>query len=206
MAQHVHFKSEGLELEGLWSKGSPGSAAVITHPHPLYGGDMHNAVVETISKAYHYNGWSTLRFNFRGAGNSDGVFDNGIGEQMDLEAAIGFLKTRGIDDIELAGYSFGAWVLACWSRKADHENLPIRFIAPPVGFIDFNPVHSINGLRQVVLGAGDEFAPRKQCESLANQWNPEAKFNVIQSADHFFWNHMDTLQNILQSSITVKKS
>ncbi len=165
---------------------------------------MHNAVVETIAKAYGDNGWSTLRFNFRGAGRSDGLFDNGIGELSDLDGAIGLVQTKGVVDIELAGYSFGAWVMACWARNADHDHLPMRFIAPPVAFIDFKPVQPIPGLRQVVIGTGDDFAPLSQCESLTAQWNPEAEFNVIPDADHFFWNQMDTLQNILQSSIPHK--
>ncbi len=204
MAEHVRFMSQNLELEGLWSDRSKTSAAVITHPHPQYGGDMHNAVVETISKAYGSNGWSTLRFNFRGAGNSDGVFDNGVGEQIDLAAAIGFLESRGIADIELAGYSFGAWVLACWARQADDENRPMRFIAPPVKFIDFNPIHPMVGLRQVIVGTGDEFAPLRQCKSHTDRWNSEASFDVLEGADHFYWNQMDTLRNVLEADIPKK--
>ncbi len=206
MAKHVRFVSQDLELEGLWSEQSLTSAAVVTHPHPLYGGDMHNAVVETISKAYRNKGWSILRFNFRGAGSSDGVFDNGVGEQMDLAAAVDYLKTRNITDIELAGYSFGAWVMACWARETGDEALPMRFIAPPVGFIDFNPVHPIEELRQVIVGTGDEFAPRMQCESLLPQWNPKARFNVLEGADHFFWNQMDTLRSVLEADIPRKKN
>ena len=96
MEHRVTFRCRDLELEGLWAATSPTSAAIITHPHPLYGGDMGNAVVETISKAYRNKGWSTLRFNFRGVGNSEGHFDSGIGEQEDLAAAIAFLKGNGI--------------------------------------------------------------------------------------------------------------
>ena len=206
MVEHVRIKSQDLELEGLWSEQSRTSAAIVTHPHPLYGGDMHNAVVEKISKAYRSRGWSTFRFNFRGAGSSNGVFDNGVGEQMDLTAAIGYLIARNMTDIELAGYSFGAWVMACWARETGNENLPMRFIAPPVGFIDFNPIEPIPGLRQVIVGTGDEFAPLKQCESITHRWNPEASFDVLDGADHFYWNQMDTLQSVLETDISQKKS
>lgn len=206
MTQHVRFSSQDLELEGLWSEHGSSSAAIITHPHPLYGGDMHNAVVETIAKAYRTNGWSTLRFNFRGVGKSEGTFNDGVGEQMDLAAAVDFLKEKGIVDIELAGYSFGAWVLACWSRQSDHDMIPMRFVAPPVGFIDFGPVRPLHGLRQVILGGNDDFAPLRQCETLTGQWNPEANLDIIQNTDHFFWNQMDTLQQLLERKIPQKKS
>lgn len=206
MARHVRFISQDLELEGLLSEKSSTSVAIVTHPHPLYGGDMHNAVVETIHRAYDANGWSTLRFNFRGTGHSDGAFDNGVGEQTDLDAAIGFLKSKKMTDIELAGYSFGAWVMACWAGKEDNQHMSMRFIAPPVGFIDFNPVLPIQGLRQVILGSNDDFAPQTQCGALASQWNPEANFDVIQNTDHFFWNQMDTLQQRLEENISQKNS
>jgi hypothetical protein len=206
MEQHVTFPCRDLELEGLWAALSPTSAAIITHPHPQYGGDMHNPVVETISKAYRNNGWSTLRFNFRGTGNSQGRFDNGIGEQEDLAAAIAFLKDKGIADIELAGYSFGAWVLALHARRTSDHLIPMRFIAPPVAFIDFEPVQPMGGLQQVILGQWDELAPVSRCETMAARWNPQADISVIDQADHFFWNQMDRLQQILEANLADKNN
>ena len=204
MERRVTFRCRDLELEGLWDAASPTSAAVITHPHPLYGGDMRNAVVETISKAYRNRGWSTLRFNFRGVGNSEGHFDSGIGEQEDLAEAIAFLKDKGIVDMELAGYSFGAWVMVLHARRATDHAVPMRFIAPPVAFIDFEPVQPISGLQQVIVGTRDEFTSVDQCKSMAAQWNPHADITVIDQADHFFWHQMDTLQKILQANIPEK--
>lgn len=203
MEQNVTFRCQDIELEGLWAAQSPTSATIITHPHPLYGGDMYNAVVETVSSAYQNKGWSTLRFNFRGVGRSEGTFDNGIGEQEDLTTAIDFLNSKGVSHIELAGYSFGAWVLACHARDAKWAGIPMRFIAPPVGFIDFNPIHPIPGLLQVIVGAGDELAPQKHCESIATRWNPQVKVDVLPGADHFFWNQMNTLQKVLEANISL---
>lgn len=204
MEHRVTFRCRDLELEGLWDAASPTSAAIITHPHPLYGGDMRNAVVETISKAYQNKGWSTLRFNFRGVGNSEGHFDSGIGEQEDLGAAMAFLKGKGIGDMEIAGYSFGAWVLVLHARRTTDHVVPMRFIAPPVAFIDFEPVRPISGLQQVIVGAKDEFTSVDQCKSMAAQWNPHADIAVIDQADHFFWNQMDMLQKILEADIPEK--
>lgn len=201
MERHVTFRCRELELEGLWTALPSTSAAIITHPHPLYGGDMHNTVVETIATAYENKGWSTLRFNFRGVGKSEGHFDNGIGEQEDVTSAIDFLSSKGISDIHLAGYSFGAWVLACRAREAHRAGIPMSFIAPPVGFIDFNPIQPIPGLRHVIVGSGDELAPLASCESIATRWNPQAKFDVLDGADHFFWNHMEALQEVLEERI-----
>lgn len=204
--QHITFPCQDIVLEGLFATKSPDHAAVITHPHPMYGGDMNNGVVETISKAYQDNGWSTLRFNFRGTGTSRGSFDNGKGEQKDVAAAINWLRESGFKTLELAGYSFGAWVLACLARQKGNDLPPMRFVAPPVAFIDFSPVSRLNGLRQVILGTKDEFAPLGQCESLMPQWNPRADFSVIEGADHFYWNRMDELQHILKNSIPAKKN
>ena len=83
MVEKIHLRVDDLLLEGLYEGVSPDLGAVITHPHPLYGGSMLNPVVEAIENAYRTVGFSTLRFNFRGSGNSSGVFDNGVGGRAD---------------------------------------------------------------------------------------------------------------------------
>lgn len=101
----IFFISEGLRIEALLQDAPGDRAAVITHPHPLYGGDMHNTVVTAIARAYRLRGWATLRFNFRGVGGSQGEYDEGRGEQEDLKAAIAYLQSRDKHRIDLAGYS-----------------------------------------------------------------------------------------------------
>lgn len=96
MEEKVCFRSGDFELEGLFESGHTARGVVITHPHPLYGGDMHNPVVETIRRAYRMKGVATLRFNFRGTGESEGQHDNGVGEQDDVLAALSFLMESGI--------------------------------------------------------------------------------------------------------------
>ena len=84
MEEHITFESDGLTIEGLLEIGKTNKGIVITHPHPHYGGNMHNSVVELIKCVGTEHGYSTLRFNFRGTGSSEGHFDEGLGDQNDL--------------------------------------------------------------------------------------------------------------------------
>ncbi|MCP3955195.1 MAG: alpha/beta hydrolase, partial [Desulfobacterales bacterium] len=108
----IEFTSGDLVLEGLYSEASSNRGVVVTHPHPLYGGDMYNPVVQTVADACIETGLGCLQFNFRGVGRSTGQFDNGRGEQGDVIAAVNWLAEQGAGDIWLAGYSFGSWVNA----------------------------------------------------------------------------------------------
>jgi alpha/beta superfamily hydrolase len=132
MEEKISVESGRYRLEGYWQAGAANKGAVITHPHPLYGGSMSNPVVETIQNAYQQNGYATLRFNFRGVGGSQGSYDNGAGEKDDVYAAVATLKSGGTTAIDLAGYSFGAWVNA--AIVADSRT-PIEMTSPP--FIAF---------------------------------------------------------------------
>jgi alpha/beta superfamily hydrolase len=201
MEEKITFDCHGLILEGRLAPGSSAKGVLITHPHPLYGGDMDNQVVAAVAETYQSKGWSTLCFNFRGTGASEGHFDNGQGEQSDIEAAIAYLKSRGCQPIDLAGYSFGAWVLAGWSQNNPNHPHAIRLVAPPVAFIDFADIRSIPGLTQVVVGSRDEIAPCSKIESLMPIWQPKAAFNIIQQADHFFGGYLQALQEVIAQRI-----
>src|SRR3984893_5546717 len=110
----VSFRSGDLNLEGLLANPGEGApAAVVCHPHPLYGGSMYNNVVEAILAAMWQLGYSTLRFNFRGVGASEGEHDGGVGEDADAAAAMACLFSQpGVrnNGAVMAGYSFGAMV------------------------------------------------------------------------------------------------
>ena len=95
MEIEISFLSETYEIEGLLEKKSPEQGVIITHPHPLYGGDMYNPVVDTLVTAYQQKGYTTLRFNFRGTGSSQGYFDDGKGEQQDVRAAFSYFFENG---------------------------------------------------------------------------------------------------------------
>jgi alpha/beta superfamily hydrolase len=201
MDKALFFDAADVRLEGRLVAASPKLAVVITHPHPLYGGDMDNAVVATVAEAYAQQGWSTLRFNFRGAGRSTGHHEDGFGEQKDVQAAIDYLQNLGFDRIDLAGYSFGAWVLAGWSRNTGDHCHRILLVAPPVAFIDFDDKTAIPGLCNVFTGSLDDLAPPGRISAALHHRHPAARLSVIQGADHSFWGHFQTLQRELAAAI-----
>ncbi len=185
METSIVFISGGYEIEGRLTEGSQPGAVVITHPHPLYGGDMYNNVVDTVSRAYHKNGYTTLRFNFRGVGGSQGSYSDGGGEQEDVGAAVSYLADIGARQIDLAGYSFGVWVNAL-SVKNGLRVANMIMVSPPVAFIDFKSISVLGGLRLIITGSRDDIAPADMVENLYPAWNPAAKFEVISGADHFY--------------------
>ena len=200
MEQAISFQSGNFNLEGLWAHQSTNDALVVTHPHPLYGGDMHNAVVVQAVDAYQKQGYTTLRFNFRGVGDSEGYYSDGPGEQSDLQAAVEYLKRQAVSTFTLAGYSFGAWINAQVSQFA----LPLQqavMISPPVALIRFDEIGEIPGLRLVIGGEKDEIAPPKMIRRMLARWNPEAHFEVIPGADHFYSGRLSQLAKVLSEHI-----
>jgi len=192
-------KDGGGSLEGLLHDGSVGRGVVITHPHPLYGGDMYNNVVEAIQRAYQEKGYSTLRFNFRGVGGSTGRYDNGIGEQQDILAACDFLEDSGVTSVYLDGYSFGAWVNAKIADKVSADSMIM--ISPPAAMLAFPSDLQIPNLKLVVTGSADEYAPPELIRGLVSRWNPSARFEIINDADHFFWGFTDRLNTVIKNYI-----
>lgn len=198
MVKKVRFFSENYEIEGLLNKKNEKKGVVVTHPHPLYGGDMYNLVVETIVHVYNIKGYSTLKFNFRGVGRSQGKYDNGDGEQKDVLAAISLLRDMGMEQIDLAGYSFGAWVNA----HAVQEDVSVKnmvMVSPPVGFMDFRTIGPMDCLKFVVTGSRDDIAPADAVEKMRSVWNSSARFEVIDGADHFYGGYLNQLESVLFS-------
>jgi len=200
LENRIYFESDTHRLEGLHASGSNGMGVVITHPHPLYGGDMQNGVVESILRAYRRKGYATLRFNFRGVGASEGRHDHGNGEKKDVLAARSYLEETGIRQIDLAGYSFGAWVNACVGCDAAVV-LNMVMVSPPVAFIDHGSVGALPCLRLIVAGSRDVFAPADQIRTLAPQWNDLAEVEIIDGADHFYGGYFRALESILDAFI-----
>jgi alpha/beta superfamily hydrolase len=196
MEEAITFYTGTVALEGLLHKHTGTDGVVVTHPHPLYGGNMHNNVVTTICEAYQKLSRTTLRFNFRGVGSSQGSYGDGLGEQADVRAAIAYLSELGIEKIDLAGYSFGAWVnghLNCVGNGiAD-----MVMVSPPVAFVDFESVSAIDCLKLIVTGSRDDIAPPEIIRQSYTRWNPEARFEVIAGADHFYGGYEDQLKEIL---------
>ncbi len=200
MEDTIRFLSDGYELEGRLEKNSLKKGVVITHPHPLYGGNMHNNVVEAIGRAYRRLGYTSLLFNFRGVGNSRGSHDNGIGEQVDVRAAISYLADLSIKQIDLAGYSFGAWVNAL-TTITEPSLANMIMVSPPLAFIDFGAVSDLDRLRLIVTGSRDDIAPPDLIENSYAGWNSEAQFEILKGADHFYVGYTDKLEAILTAHL-----
>jgi alpha/beta superfamily hydrolase len=197
MEEPIVFNSGNLCIEGMLAAASPSRGVVITHPHPLYGGDMDNPVVIALRRAYRRRGFSTLRFNFRGVGASEGRYDNGAGERQDVSAALAFLARRGVTAIVLAGYSFGAWVNAGVSSGFEH----MVMVSPPVAFMSFDPPAPIPTLRLIVTGGRDDIAPAGMLSTYKDQWNPAAAFEVLPGADHFYTGAFRSLEETIADHI-----
>lgn len=169
--------------------GSGAGGAVVSHPHPLYGGSMLLPVVHHTAKGCRAAGLTTLRFNFRGVGQSQGVF-HGQEESRDVMAAAAFLKERvGPWPLVLAGYSFGASM----SALAALELVPaaLVLVAFPLVWEALDPFlfANIGAYRGPVLalcGAYDEIAPPAQVERFLNERGLTPEMAVLPGADHLF--------------------
>jgi len=195
--EDIYFTSGGLRLAGALGRTAGGKGVIIAHPHPLYGGNMDNPVVLAIQQAYLQQGFTTLRFNFRGVGASEGRFDNGVGERADVQAALAWAAGLGLTDIDLAGYSFGAWVNAGITAGCRR----MVMVSPPLAFMDFGPPVAIECLSLIVTGGRDEIAPPHMIDRCRTRWNPAAAFEVIPGADHFYTGFLKTLADIVAAYI-----
>ncbi|HOJ43284.1 MAG TPA: CocE/NonD family hydrolase, partial [Syntrophorhabdaceae bacterium] len=142
-----------LKLDAVLKEQETKKGVVICHPHPLYGGSMNNNVVNALENGFYERGFTTLKFNFRGVGRSEGVYDEGIGEMDDVICAVNFLKETLKDNasILLAGYSFGAWVSI--RAALELEGIDSMFIvAYPFSVYDSSPLKQFKGKMVFVAG------------------------------------------------------
>jgi alpha/beta superfamily hydrolase len=190
MEEAVSIPGPGITLEGRLLPGAAPGGAVITHPHPLFGGDMSNNVVLTAVRALAARGMTALRFNFRGVGRSTGTYGGGLEEADDVAAALAFLKSRTPGPHYVVGYSFGAAV----AGRALLQGLVADgavCIAPPIAFMDLTFLPRVPGLRLILVGDRDELCPLASLQALMAASRPScgetvAEIRVIAGADHFF--------------------
>jgi len=189
--EKVFFPSGGIQLEGLLSIHealSVKGGVVLCHPHPQYGGDMHNRVITTALETAHQEGFSTLRFNFRGVGDSGGSYSEGIGEREDVEAAIEFLHSRQKDSnlpLILLGYSFGACTGIPVAIK-DERVKGVVAISPPLDIYDFSFMKGYQKKKLIVVGDQDISCPSSRLEEWYQQLEDPKSLALIQGADHFY--------------------
>ena len=185
---YVTFPSNSLTLEGdLTLHAGAARAAVICHPHPQYGGDMHNSVVRAVETALQQAGFTTLRFNFRGVGRSTGAYDGGAREQDDARAAVTYLQDRSsTTPVTLAGYSFGAMVaLQAGDNLAAVERLIA--VAPPLAFFDLAFLAGCTKPKVFIVGDHDQYCSVSELtHQLAVVAEPKTR-SILAGADHFFF-------------------
>jgi alpha/beta superfamily hydrolase len=172
-----------------------GVQAVLCHPHPLYGGSLHDAVLDCLTTVLLRAGVDVLRFNFRGVGASEGRHDRGIGEVDDLLAAARWLQARDpAAALWCGGYSFGAWVT--WQALARGLGAARAvLIAPPVGTMAFAPLDAAPAV-DVVIGDADDYADPAALAA----WRG-VRVHSLAGADHFFGGRLDQLETRLTTVV-----
>ncbi len=206
----IHHDSRNFFLQGpagaleaiLWTptrSGTPRIAAVVCHPHPLFGGTLHNKVVYHAAKSLDALGIPVLRFNFRGAGLSAGVHDRGLGERTDVQAAIDYLAAQYPETpLLVAGFSFGSWVglqVGCADARV-HELIGLGI---PVNNSDFTYLAGCAKPKLIVQGTNDEHGAWEKVESVVALAAGDTRLSFIQGADHFFSGYLEQLDQSVTS-------
>jgi alpha/beta superfamily hydrolase len=206
---HRSFSLQGPagRLEALlWTAppADPPFVAVVCHPHPLFGGTMHNKVVFRAAKAFHRHGVPVLRFNFRGAGLSEGKHDRGRGEQEDVRAALDYLAEEFLHrPVLLAGFSFGSWVglrVACQDARVTH----LIGIGLPVNDSDFTYLRTCTKPKLLISGAEDAFGSRSHIEALFKTLPEPKRLVIIEGADHFFAGKLHEMERAIEEWLSEK--
>jgi alpha/beta superfamily hydrolase len=180
-------------------------AAVVCHPHPLFGGTMHNKVVYQTAKTLHGFGLPVLRFNFRSVGLSEGTHDKGHGEKDDVAAALDFLAgERPGTPLLLAGFSFGSWVglqTGCKDARVSDLiglGLPVSDLAGDRGFSYLEECHK---RKLLVNGEFDQYGRPAELKDLVENFPPHGKERttvaIVSGADHFFAGHLADLDRTI---------
>jgi alpha/beta superfamily hydrolase len=196
-------------LEALLNAGAENAthAALVCHPHPLFGGTLHNKVVFHTMKALNGFGFPVLRFNFRGAGLSQGEHDEGNGEVDDVRAALDWLDAEFHLPLLFAGFSFGAAVglKAACSDSRVKAAIGVGIPAGPVAAGTEVPrTYTLDFLRECakpklfVSGARDQFGPRAKLEALVASVPEPKKLVLIEGADHFFAGRLRELREAIE--------
>jgi alpha/beta superfamily hydrolase len=192
-------------LEALLNLGAsqPTHTSLVCHPHPLYGGTLHNKVVFHTMKALHGFGFPVLRFNFRGAGLSEGEHDEGRGEVGDTRAALDWLAQEFALPVVFAGFSFGAAV----GLRACHDDPRVPALislATPAGPVedrtyDFSFLSACRKPKLFLSGERDQYGPRAKLEALVAAVPEPKQLTMIPGADHFFAGRLSEMRHAIES-------
>ncbi|MCW9040328.1 MAG: alpha/beta hydrolase [Rhodospirillales bacterium] len=202
----VIFNGPEGRIEGRYhhSKAPNAPIALLLHPNPQQGGTMNNKVVYDLYHEFVNRGFSTLRFNFRGVGRSQGHYDSGQGELADAATALDWMQ--GINPNSnvcwVAGYSFGAWIgMQLLMRRPEISGF--ISISPPASMYDFTFLAPCPSSGLIVHGSVDTVIPEdsvaKLADKLSSQKNITVAYDVIKGADHFYRDKMDELRSKVET-------
>ena len=195
-----------LEARYTPAKEENAPVALLLHPHPQHGGTMNNKVVYTLFHAFLHCGFSALRFNFRGVGRSQGQFDRGEGELADATAAFDWLQAThpNTPACWVGGFSFGAWIGMQLLMRRPEIGAFIA-VAPPAGMLDFGFLAPCPASGLIVNGDQDQVvapeATQKLIAKLKHQRDITIEHRVVKGADHFFYNHLTELDQIVEDYV-----
>lgn len=196
----IIFAGPEGRLEGKYTHSKTPNAplALILHPHPEHGGTMNNRVTYSLYQTFAARGFSTLRFNFRGVGNSQGEYSEGEGELADAAAALDWMQeiNQNAPYVWVAGFSFGAWIgMQLLMRRPEIRGWVS--VAPPANTQDFTFLAPCPTSGLVVHGDQDMIVPHASVTDMVGklraQKGIEVDYNLVEDCNHFFRGHMGTL-------------
>ena len=196
----VVFTGPAGRLEGRFqpSKDRTAPIAIVLHPHPQFGGTMNNQITYQMFYMFVKRGFSVLRFNFRGVGRSQGMFDHGSGELSDAAAALDWAQTVQPEAAGawVAGFSFGAWIgMQLLMRRP--EIAGFISIAPPANLHDFTFLAPCPSSGLIIHGDQDKVVPQKDVQALVDKLKTQKGIVIdqviVKGANHFFEGHVDEL-------------
>lgn len=196
----VIFNGPEGRLEGRYQHGTQPNApiALMLHPHPQHGGTMNNKIVYSLYHNFAQRGFSVLRFNFRGVGRSQGVYDRGEGELSDAASALDWLQTYNPNASQcwIAGFSFGAWIgMQLLMRRPEISGF--ISVAPPANMYDFTFLAPCPASGLVVQGAADDIVPqesvKKLVDKLSHQRGITIDYRLVEGANHFFTGQIEEM-------------
>jgi alpha/beta superfamily hydrolase len=212
--QSVSFESGDLTLEGalVLTKREKQPGLVLCHPHPLFGGSMDDSRIQAISNAANVKGFTTLRFNYRGIGKSEGKFGQGLGELQDTIAAVKFLRNHPHTDdsrIALLGYSFGGSMALAAAMDANPAALVT--ISAPIRLQDLDPAIVSEAIRYVncpvyiLHGRDDDSVHYVEAEGIYARLQVKEKYlRLIKGANHFWTRKFNTIIPMILAFLTDK--
>lgn len=196
----IIFNGPAGRLEGRYhhSKIKDAPLGIVLHPNPEYGGTMNNKITYHLYQTFVQRGFSVLRFNFRGVGRSQGLFDNGEGELSDAAAALDWMQDLNPNSpyTWVAGFSFGAWIgMQLLMRRPEIKGF--ISVAPPANLYDFSFLAPCPTPGLMIQGEKDDVVTAESVEGLVEriqaQRGIEIDYRVVNGANHFFNDHIDTL-------------